>query len=149
MNEIKLSDMVVVVKLSSGELIMALCDKVYETAICLSFPYEIVNREVHVEGSDEPVMLPVLLRYCPFTENRIFVVNSRDIMFAKDASSKYSEVFLKTVMTFDKEEFLEHIESLKTESESDDLEFVDDYTEEPQDKEIYSFGEVNASKTIH
>lgn len=149
MNEIKLSDMVVVVKLSSGELIMALCDKVYETALSLSFPYEIVNKEVQVEDSEEKVMLPVLFRYCPFTENRIFVFNARDVMFAKDASAKYSEVYLKTVMTFDKEEFLDHIEDMKVNADSEDLELVDDYTEERTENEVSSFSSFDTSKTIH
>lgn len=112
----KINDMVVVAKLSTGETIMALCTQIFETAISLAFPYEIVDREVYIEGTEEKVLTPVLLKFCPFTKNRHFVLNAGDVLFCKDASEKYSEVFIRTAAIFDNEEFKVFVEDLKENS---------------------------------
>lgn len=115
-DDVKITDMVVVVKLSTGELLMALCTQIMDTAISLAFPYEIVDREVQIEGTETTTVTPVFLKFCPFTANRHFVLSGESVIFCKDASQKYAESFIKTAMIFDNEEFKMFVENLKENS---------------------------------
>jgi hypothetical protein len=87
------SKKVMVIKLTSGEYLISAVFQTIETGLNLTHPYEIVTRAMKLE--DNWAEVPVLKPHCPYVVNRLFFIPWSHIIYAKEATENFSNLYLE------------------------------------------------------
>jgi hypothetical protein len=84
---------VMVVKLTSGEYLIAAVFQTMDMGLNLTHPYEIVTRTMQL--NEKWLEVPVLEPHCPYVTNRTFFIPWSSIIYAKEATENFSNLYLE------------------------------------------------------
>lgn len=96
-----LKEMIMLIKLVTGEMLMTICLNMDDKGMFVAFPYQIVHKMKVVDGVEKEI--PYLQKYCPFVKNQTFGFSFSNIIFAKDPIDSYIETYIEVLEALDKD----------------------------------------------
>lgn len=100
-----LKEMILLVRLTTGETLMTICLNMDEKSLFVAFPYKIVTKK-KIKGDIE-IEVPYLEKYCPFVKNQTFAFSFNNVIFAKDPLSIYTDTYINLLEETDREGIVE------------------------------------------
>jgi len=97
---IKEDDQFVIMKLSTGETLVATMRNADDATISVEYPFEL--KIIHERREDQVVDVTAAAPFCGFAEDRKFTFKKRDIMFTKELHTYSIPFYIELVEEYEK-----------------------------------------------